>query len=188
MNLIYKYFLVALILFWFSIGYVWILRRIYKRKHIIRHPFNFDKSFRTELHKFGIIYLMDDIIKFLIEWYFIIWFTNALILRIIWIILTISTSWFFWWFRNFMVEKHKAKYYRHPWVRKYVGDTLANIIFRWPIYIWQLLILFVFNLTSLRSVFMGIILCLIGVLFFGRIVCYIADFYQKKFIKPKTHK
>jgi len=180
MNLIWKYLVVAIVLFWFSIGYVWLLRRIYKRKHVIKHPFNFDKGFRIELHKFGVIYLADDIVKFAIEWFFIVWFTNAIILRIIGTAVTILSSWFFWWFRNFMIEKHNAKYYKTPSMRKYVWDTLATIIFRWPIYIWQLLILYAFHLTSLNSVFIGIAFCSIGVFIFGRLVCYVADWYSKR--------
>lgn len=174
------YFRVFFLCLLVGITYVFIIRKILKRstKAIIPSPFTIWEDFWRERKKFGIVYLAGDIVKFVIEM-FILWTGNAVVMRLVSIMLTFSTSWFFGRRRNLVIKKiqQDTQKYRVFW--EFLGDTFASLVFRVPMYIIQLMMLVAFDLTHWSNVWYSVYVGIWAILMFGRFGCFAADLLER---------
>jgi len=166
-----------------AISYIFIIRNFSKHISPTKSPFNFSKKFITDTEKFSLVYVFWDILLLLFEWFFIIWFKNAIILRIISVILLLTTAGFFWRFRTRIRNKILKKNIKSNFIKLYLADTIPSLIFRTPIYIGKLCIFAFFGLVTWPKIFAWIIISLLSVTLFGRIACRIADITEKLLIK-----
>jgi len=87
------YFVVFFVCLAVGILYVYLIWQFLKRttKSNIPSPFSLGKEFLREWKKFGIVYLAGDIIRFVMEM-FILGTGNAIVIRLVAIMMTFSTS------------------------------------------------------------------------------------------------
>ncbi len=175
------YILVFFICLFFAVFYVFLIWSLLKLfvKNKVPNPFSFWKEFIREWKKFWSLYLFSDIVKFFIE-SFILWVNNAIVMRSVAILLTFTTSWFFGWWRNWVLQKIQKDVKKKLFFWEYMWDTFASLIFWLPIYIIKIMLLIYFDLTDRNSFWYSVYFSAISMILLGRFGCYIADVFQKK--------
>lgn len=180
-NLIMRiYFLVFFVCLVVGIAYVYLIWQFLKRttKAYIPSPFSLGKEFLREWKKFGIVYLAGDIIRFVMEM-FILGTGNAIVIRLVAIMMTFSTSWFFGRWRNLVLSKIKSDVTKHYKFWEFMGDTFASLVFWVPIYIVQLMMLIAFDLTHRSNLWYSVYVGIWAILLFGRFGCFAADLVER---------
>lgn len=174
------YFLVFVVCVAIASLYVLGIRKLLKLlvKTDIPSPFTIWEDFWRERKKFGIVYLAGDIIKFGIE-IFILWIGNAIVIRLVSIMITFTTSGFFWRRRNLVVRKIQQDTQKHRIFWEFLGDTFASLVFWVPMYIIQLIVLVAFDLTHWSNVWYGVYVQIWAILLFGRFGCFAADLLER---------
>lgn len=183
------YFLVFFLCLLVSISYVFIIWQFVKRttKEDIPSPFSFSKKFWRELKKFGFVYFVGDMTKFIVE-ILILWPGNAIVVRLVGIMITFTTSGFFGRWRTLVLKKIKQDVKSHYKFREFMGDTFASLVFWVPMYITQVMILVAFDLTHRSNLWYSVYVTIISILLFWRFGCIVADYLEKKFSKRKKKK
>jgi transposase len=174
------YFLVFFVCLFVGIAYVFIIWQFLKRttKTHIPSPFSLGENFWREWKKFGIVYLIWDITRFVIEM-FVLWTGNAIVIRLVAIMLTFSTSGFFGRWRNVVLNKIKSDVTKHYKFWEFMWDTFASLVFWVPMYIVQLMMLVAFDLTHWSNVWYGVYVQIWAILMFGRFGCFAADLVER---------
>jgi len=175
------YFFVFLLCLLVGIAYVFIIWQLLRRftKWNIPNPFSIWKDFIRERKKFWIVYLIWDITRFVIE-IFILWTGNAIVIRLVAIMITFTTSWFFGRWRNLVLRKikHDIKKNRIFW--EFLWDTFASLIFWVPMYIAKIMILVAFDLTQWTNLWYSVYVWIWAILLFGRFWCFAADLLERR--------
>lgn len=174
------YFLVFFLCLLASVLYVywiWQFLKLTTKIHIPT-PFSFGKDFWREWKKFGIVYLVGDITRFVIEM-FILGTWNAIVIRLVAIMITFSTSWFFGRWRNLVLRKIKHDVKNHYKFWEFMGDTFASLVFWVPMYIVKLMILVAFDLTQRSNLWYSVYVGIWAILLFGRFGCFAADLVER---------
>ncbi len=174
------YFVVFFVCLAVGIVYVYLIRQFLKRTTTshIPSPFSLGKAFLREWKKFGIVYLVGDIARFVIEM-FILGTGNAIVIRLVAIMMTFSTSWFFGRWRNLVLNKIKSDVKSHYKFWEFMGDTFASLVFWVPIYIVQLMMLIAFDLTHRSNLWYSVYVGIWAILLFGRFGCFAADLVER---------
>lgn len=174
------YLLVFLLCIAIWLIYVFIIWQILKwsLNENIPSPFVLGKDFWIEFKKFGIVYLISDIIRFFIE-LFILWLRNAIVIRLVAIMITFTTSWFFGRRRNLVVKKIKKDTDKNHIFWEFLGDTFASLVFWVPMYIIQLMMLIAFDLTHRTNLRYSVYVWIWAILMFWRFGCFAADLVER---------
>lgn len=180
------YFLVFFLCLLVSISYVFIIWQFLKRttKADIPSPFSFSKKFWREWKKFGIVYFIWDIARFVVEM-FVLGTWNAIVIRLVAIMITFTTSGFFGRWRNLVLTKLKHDVKSHYKFREFMGDTFASLVFWVPMYITKVMILVAFDLTHRSNLWYSVYVGIWAILLFGRFGCFAADYLEKNMFKKK---
>lgn len=174
------YLLVFVLCVAIGMFYVYLIWQLLKWliKTEVPSPFVLGKDFIREWKKFGIVYLAGDIVKFVIE-LFILWLENAIVIRLVAIMITFTTSWFFGRRRSLVVKKIQQDVKKHLPFREFMGDTFASLIFWVPMYIVQLMMFIAFDLTHWSNVWFSVYVGIWAILLFGRFGCFAADLLER---------
>jgi hypothetical protein len=175
-------FILLLMRAFFCVWIFWRILKLTKKYNHATNPFRLGKSFWDEMKKFWTVYLLGDVLRFIMEW-MIVWFDNAVILRLVSVIFTLTTSWFFGWLRNTIITEVKAQTKGHLLLREFLGDTVASVLFWVPIYWGELLILRKRDLIDPNQIRISLLVALASNMFFWRISCYFADILEKYVFK-----
>lgn len=176
--LLYIWVFVLCILIWILyVLIIWQLLSLFSSTKI-PSPFQINNDFWIEWKKFGVVYLFSDITRFAIEW-LILWVGNAVVMRLVAIMITFSTSWFFGRWRALVIKKIKKDTKKHLVFWEYLWDTFAGLIFWVPMYAMQLLILVQYDLTEWIRFDYSIMVSVISIILFGRLWCFLADMFEK---------
>lgn len=181
------YLLVFLLCIAIGALYVLIIRQILKwtTNHNVPSPFALWKEFWIEWKKFGTVYLIWDLIRFVIEM-FILGTGNAIVIRLVAIMITFTTSGFFGRWRNLVIRKIQKDTQKHHHIFwEFLGDTFASLVFWVPMYIVQVMMLVFFDLTHRSNLRNSVYVGIWAILLFGRFGCFAADLVERWLFNKK---